>query len=76
MIQKVNKEDISRKVGQRIREIRERKNISIMALADKLDIEYNNMIRIEKGRTNPTLSTLYSISQALEVKLTDLVAIE
>lgn len=72
----MNKEDISRKVGQRIREIRERKNISIMALADKLDIEYNNMIRIEKGRTNPTLSTLYSISQALEVKLTDLVAIE
>ena len=72
----MNKEEIIRKVGLKIREIREGKNMSIMALADKLDIEYNNMIRIEKGRTNPTLGTLYSIAQALDIKLTDIVNIE
>lgn len=72
----MDKEIAIKKVGLRIREIRESKNITIMALADKLDIEYNNMIRIEKGRTNPTLSTLYNISQALNVKLIDIVDIE
>lgn len=72
----MDKEIAIKKVGLKIREIRESKNITIMALADKLDIEYNNMIRIEKGRTNPTLSTLYNISQALNVKLIDIVDIE
>jgi len=73
---KMEKEDIIKKVGLKIRKIRESKNISIMELADKLDIEYNNMIRIEKGRTNPTLSTLYKICQALEIKLIDIMDIE
>lgn len=72
----MNKEEIIKSVGLKIREIRESKNISIMTLADKLEIEYNNVIRIEKGRTNPTLGTLYNISQALNVKLTDIVNIE
>lgn len=72
----MNKEEVIKSVGLKIREIRESKDISIMTLADKLDIEYNNMIRIEKGRTNPTLGTLYSIAQALNVKLTDIVNVE
>lgn len=72
----MDKEELIKKAGLKIREIREKKNISIMDLADKLDIEYNNMIRIEKGRTNPTLGTLYSIAQALDVKLTDIVDVE
>lgn len=72
----MSKERIIKLVGLRIREIRESKGMSIMDLADKLDIEYNNMIRIEKGRTNPTLGTLYGIAQALDIKLTDIVNIE
>ena len=72
----MNKEEVIKSVGLKIREIREGKDISIMTLADKLDIEYNNMIRIEKGRTNPTLGTLYGIAQALDVKLIDIVNVE
>lgn len=72
----MDKEDIIKKVGLKIREIRESKNLSIMELADKLDIEYNNMIRIEKGRTNPTLGTLYKICQALDIRLIDIVNVE
>ena len=63
------------KIGLKIRELRIYQNLSLQELSDKLDIEYNNLIRIEKGRTNPTLSTLYKISQALNVKLTDIVDI-
>ncbi len=60
-------------IGSKIRKLRESKNLSIQDLADKLDIEYNNVIRIEKGRTNFTIGTLVKIANALEVDLKDIV---
>lgn len=61
------------KIGLNIREIRESQKLSIQDLADKLDMEYNNVIRIEKGRTNFTIGTLVKIANALEVDLKDIV---
>lgn len=72
----MNKEELFKSIGLKIREIRESKNISIMELSDKMDIEYNNVVRIEKGRTNPTIATLYNIAQALEVKLSNIVDVD
>lgn len=72
----MNRDEIIKRVGLRIRDIRESQNMTIMNLADKLDIEYNNMIRIEKGRTNPTLGTLIKISQALNVRLIDILNVD
>ncbi len=72
----MDKEILKRKIGLRVRSIREDKNLSIMDLADMLDIEYNNLIRIEKGRTNPTIITLYKIGQALNVKLPEIVDVD
>lgn len=60
-------------IGSNIRKLRESKNLSIQDLADKLDIEYNNVIRIEKGRTNFTIGTLVKIANVLEVGLKDIV---
>jgi len=73
---KLKKEDLLKKVGLKIRELRLSQEISLQELADMIDIEYNNLIRIEKGRTNPTVATLFKISQALNVRLLDLVDIE
>lgn len=72
----MDKEILKRNICLRIRSIREDKNLSIMDLADMLDIEYNNLIRIEKGRTNPTIITLYKIGQALNVKLPEIVDVD
>ena len=72
----MKKEDLVKKIGLKIREIRESQNLSLQEFADKLDIEYNNLIRIEKGRTNPTIGTLYGICQILGVKLVDVVNVE
>lgn len=72
----MDKEDLCLKIGQRIREFRMSQNLSLQELSDKLNIEYNNLIRIEKGRTNPTVETLYKISQSLNVKLRDLVNVD
>jgi transcriptional regulator with XRE-family HTH domain len=71
----MDKKEICIKIGLKIRELRMNKNFSIQQFSDLLDIEYNNLIRIEKGRTNPTITTLYKISQLLDVKLADLVDI-
>ncbi|MEA5062330.1 MAG: helix-turn-helix transcriptional regulator [Petrimonas sp.] len=69
-------EELFKKIGLKIRVLRESKNLSIQEFSDKINIEYNNLIRIEKGRTNPTLGTLYKICQALNAKLVDIVDVE
>lgn len=72
----MDRQEIFKKVGAKIRAERIRQNISITELADKLDIEYNNLIRIEKGRTNPTLGTLFKICESLNIRLIQIMDVE
>ena len=65
-------EQVLKNIGGRIRVIRESKGISQQSLADACNFEKSNMSRIEAGRTNLTVRTLYKISQALEVRISDL----
>ncbi|MDI6050595.1 helix-turn-helix transcriptional regulator [Flavobacterium sp. XS2P24] len=60
------------KVGKRIQEIRIEKNISQQDLAAKCNFEKSNMSRLEAGRANATLSTLETVSKALEVDVIEL----
>ena len=62
-------QDFQKKLGQRIKFLRENKGISQQELAYICDFEKSNMSRIEAGRTNPTIGTLLKISNALSVKL-------
>ena len=71
----MDKEELFRKIGLNIRNLREEKNLSILEFSDAIGIEYNNLIRIEKGRTNPTLWTLYKICEALNIQLKDIVTL-
>ena len=61
-------------VGKRIKDIRESKGFSQVELVGRMqgEIDPTNISRIESGRTNPTLFTLYRIASALEVPLKDL----
>jgi len=72
----LNKKELNKRIGFRIRELRVEKKLSLQEFSDKLDMEYNNLIRIEKGRTNPSATTLYHIARTLDVKLKDIVDIE
>jgi len=67
---------LQQKIGHNIRTIRETKNISQQDLASLCNFEKANLSRIEAGRTNPTVSTLYKISQALEITISELVNVE
>lgn len=68
--------EIKIRVGERIRKIREAKNISQQEIAVLCDFEKSSMSRIEAGRTNPTVTTLFKISAALGVTIKDLVDIK
>jgi ribosome-binding protein aMBF1 (putative translation factor) len=72
----MTKEEIQRKVGQRIVDLRKTKGLKQIELAYKLDIEDSALRRIEKGRTNCTIWLLYRISEALEVSLPELLNFE
>ena len=64
---------LQQKIGEKIKQIREIKGITQQDLAAACNFEKSNMSRIEAGKTNFTISTLYKISMALDVKLAELV---
>lgn len=72
----MKKEELQIIIGSRIKLMRESKGVSQQDLAAMCNFEKGNMSRLEAGRTNPTITTLYKISQALEVKITDLLDFE
>ena len=74
----MEKSEILKKVGKRIKELRLQKGISQADLVGKMqgEIDPTNISRIESGRTNPTVFTLFRIAEALEVRLNDLLNID
>ena len=64
--------DYLKVVGSNITRIRKKKGLTTKELGYLCDIEKSNLIPIEKGRINVTLSTLVKIATALEVDLKDL----
>lgn len=72
----MKKEELQKIIGNRIKLLRESKGISQQVLAAMCNFEKGNMSRIEAGRANPTLTTLYKISQSLGIKVTDIVDFE
>lgn len=74
----MDKSEILKKIGKRIKEVRLQKGISQADLVGKMDgnIDPTNISRIEAGRTNPTVITLYRIAEAMDMKLADLVNFE
>jgi transcriptional regulator with XRE-family HTH domain len=68
----MNKSEKLVQLGSRIREIRSRRKMTQDNLAKQCFCEKANISRIESGQTNLTLRSLYKISTALEVHITEL----
>lgn len=61
------------KLGIKIKDIREKTpNLSQEKLALEVDLSENQIRRIEKGQTNPTIKSLIKIANALKVNVKDL----
>ena len=60
-------------VGQAIYNVRKKKNVSQEVLSGLADIGRTHLSAIERGERKPTLETLYRISMAMGIKLSDIV---
>jgi len=69
----VDKEQLKKKVGQRIVELRSQKGWSQSDLARACNKDRQALEKLENGKVNPTIYSLLEISKALEVKLKDLI---
>jgi len=59
-------------VGKRISVLRKQLKLTQAALASTAGMEESALQRIEAGRTNPTIKTLYKVAIALNVKIKEL----
>jgi|SRR5215207_7183323 len=63
-------EAVSINIGERLRELREARNISMRALAAKSGLSANALSMIERGKASPSVSTLYKLAEALGISIT------
>jgi transcriptional regulator with XRE-family HTH domain len=57
-------------VGQRLRELRAGRGLSLRALAERSGLNVNTLSLIENGKTSPSVSTLQQVAAALRVPIT------
>ncbi len=64
--------DDAKKLGENLKNIRTEKNITQTKLAETLGVDKSFVSNIENGKTNPTLSTITNLAQALGVSTNEL----
>lgn len=60
--------------GLNLRRLRLERKFGMREFADIVDMEYSHLSKIERGVTNTTISTVYALSQALNVAPSELLA--
>lgn len=70
------KEALSVDIGNRLRQLRDARGISMRTLATMSGLSANALSMIERGKASPSVSTLYRIADALGIVVTDFFAHE
>jgi len=58
--------------GDKLKTLRITKGLTLEQLAFEADIELSQVHRVEKGRINPTLTTLMALAKGLDITLAEL----
>lgn len=69
-----NFEDVKKVIGKIILLHRMRRNLSQFKIANEIGISSNQIGRIERGETNPTIEILFKISEFLNLDFSELFA--
>ncbi|SFJ15245.1 helix-turn-helix domain-containing protein [Thermoflavimicrobium dichotomicum] len=67
---------LGKKIGEKLRQIRINRGLSMEALAKQIQISKPTLGQIERGEANPTLSVLWKIAHGLSIPITSLLAVE
>jgi transcriptional regulator with XRE-family HTH domain/quercetin dioxygenase-like cupin family protein len=62
------------RVGERLREARQRRGVSVRSLARELGVSASLISQIETGKSQPSVSTLYAMTTALGISVEDVFA--
>lgn len=68
--------DLRGRLGVRLRQLRLARRLTQEQLAERAGLSFKFLGEVERGRGNPTLTTLGALSNALGVSLGDLIAID
>lgn len=69
----MKKTELNRRIGRRIVDLREKKGWMQADLARACKKDRQALEKVENGKVNSTIYTLYEISKALDVSLTSIV---
>jgi transcriptional regulator with XRE-family HTH domain len=69
-------EKIKAAFGNRVKELRQAKNLTQLDLAVKVGIDVRNLRRIENAEADTSLSTVYFIAFALDISPSELMDID
>lgn len=74
----MEKSEILKLIGRRIKEMRESKGLSQVDVVGRMqgEIDPTNISRIESGRTNPTVLTLFRLAEALDIQVKELLDVD
>ncbi len=61
-----------KKFGNNLRRLREEKGLTLRELSSSCNIDYSNILKIEQGKINITLTTIIDLASALELNPPDL----
>jgi transcriptional regulator with XRE-family HTH domain len=68
--------DLRGRLGARVKQLRQARRLTQEQLAERAGLSYKFVGEVERGKGNPTLTTLGSLSEALGVALSDLLGVE
>lgn len=60
----------------KIKELREKRNLTQEALAEKVDVTRQTILFLEKGKYNPSLRLAYKIARVLNSKIEEVFSFE
>ena len=63
---------VNKRLGEKIRELRKKKNITQEEFAFQANLDYSYMNQIENGKRNPSVEAINGIAKALGVSIKDL----
>ena len=72
----MTEKELLKRVGLRIKQLRTEKGLSQADLGIEIDVEKSNVSRMESGKFNTKILTLFKVAKALDLTLPELLKIE